>query len=114
MTEILEGVNTEFLKSGLDDDVHEVVLTGGSSLLPGLEELARRVFNRSVRLGEPGIDGGLSSMVNDPRYSTAIGLIMYGMRVDREPREPSGRFGREEGSGLGRILRWFRRLLPGD
>ncbi|MDR2611386.1 MAG: cell division protein FtsA [Deltaproteobacteria bacterium] len=114
MTDVLECVNMEFVKSGLDADVHEVVLTGGTSLLPGVADLARRVLNRSVRLGEPGIDGGLSSMVNDPRYSTAIGLIMYGLKCDKEPRGPGGPSGHEGGALPGRLWRSIRRFFAGD
>jgi cell division protein FtsA len=116
MTDIMESVNMEFVRSGMDQDVHEVVLTGGSSMLPGLVDLARRVLNRGVRLGEPRIEGGLSSMVNDPRFSTAIGLVMYGHRSERETRDPSQRAGAGAGGGSlpGRILRSFRRIFTGD
>jgi cell division protein FtsA len=110
MTDILESVNAEFVKSRLDDEVREVVLTGGTSLLPGLADLARRVLNRSARLGEPRVGGGLGAMVNDPRFSTAIGLVMYGQRSEQGAREP-GPGGRKGGGGP--LARWFKRLFTG-
>ncbi|MDR1038966.1 MAG: cell division protein FtsA [Deltaproteobacteria bacterium] len=112
MTDILECVNMEFVKSGMDEEVHEVVLTGGSSQLPGLADLARRILNRGVRLGEPRIDGGLSNMVNDPRFSTAIGLVMYGQRSERESREPQ--FGPVAGNTfMGKVFKGIRRFFVG-
>jgi cell division protein FtsA len=78
--ELIGLVHQEFLNSGIDSLVNEVVVTGGTSLLPGLPELAQQVLGRPVRLGVPRCEGGLSSMVNDPRYSTAIGLILHGLR----------------------------------
>jgi cell division protein FtsA len=53
-----------------------VVLTGGSSLLPGVAELAEQVFEMPVRLGVPRGLGGLSANVADPRFSTGVGLVL--------------------------------------
>jgi cell division protein FtsA len=113
MAGILEGVSGELAKSGMEDDVHEVVMTGGTSLLPGAAELARQILQRSVRLGAPRLDGGLSSMVNDPRYSTAIGLVMYGHRCGGETREPSARAAGGPASLPRRLIRGIRRIFAG-
>jgi cell division protein FtsA len=53
-----------------------VVLTGGTSLLPGIAELAEQVFEMPVRLGVPRGLGGLSANVADPRFSTGVGLVL--------------------------------------
>ena len=53
------------------------MLTGGSSLLSGMEELSKQVLNLPVRLGFPHYKGELADMVNDPSYSTAIGLLDF-------------------------------------
>ena len=53
-----------------------VVLTGGTSLLPGVAELAEQVFEMPVRLGVPRGLGGLSASVADPRFSTGVGLVL--------------------------------------
>jgi cell division protein FtsA len=55
-----------------------VVLTGGVSLLPGIRELAERVFEMPVRIGVPSNFGGLGDVVKNPIYSTATGLLLYG------------------------------------
>jgi cell division protein FtsA len=52
-----------------------VVLTGGSSLLPGIVELAEDVFLRPARVGWPGYSGALADVVRNPRFATVMGLL---------------------------------------
>jgi cell division protein FtsA len=59
-----------------------VVLTGGTSLLPGAAELAEQVFEMPVRLGLPRGLGGLSANVCDPRYATGVGLVLHAARAE--------------------------------
>ena len=61
-----------------------VVLTGGTSLLPGAVELAEQVFEMPVRLGLPRGIAGLSASINDPRYATGIGLVLHAARGAEE------------------------------
>ncbi len=62
-----------------------VVLTGGSSLMAGVAELAEQVFEMPVRLGVPQGLGGLSANVADPRYATGVGLVLHAARADAQP-----------------------------
>ena len=57
-----------------------IVLTGGSSILPGMPELAEQIFNLPVRRGVPQGIGGLVDVVNSPIYATGVGLVKYGSR----------------------------------
>ncbi len=57
-----------------------VVITGGSSLIEGMEDMAEQIFNMPARLGFPLGVGGLSDVVNNPMYATAVGLLLYGAR----------------------------------
>jgi cell division protein FtsA len=59
-----------------------VVLTGGTSLLPGAAELAEQVFEMPVRLGLPRGLGGLSANVCDPCYATGVGLVLHAARAE--------------------------------
>lgn len=62
-----------------------IYLTGGTSLLGGLSNLAEEIFQVPVRIfGAQGSTGSLAP-IEDPRYSTAIGLIRYAQeeRMDR-------------------------------
>jgi cell division protein FtsA len=57
-----------------------MVITGGSSLIEGMEDIAEQIFNMPTRLGFPQGVGGLSDVVNNPMYATAVGLLLYGAR----------------------------------
>jgi cell division protein FtsA len=59
-----------------------VVLTGGTSLLPGAAELAEQGFEMPVRLGLPRGVGGLSANVCDPRFATGVGLVLHAARAE--------------------------------
>ncbi len=77
--EILDIIEWELVRSGVIESLHAgIVLTGGVSLLPGIRELAERVFDLPVRIGVPYCFGGLGDVVKNPIYSTAAGLLMYG------------------------------------
>ena len=55
-----------------------VVLTGGTSLLPGIIEVAEHVIGMPVRRGFPQGIKGLTDIVNSPIYATGVGLVLYG------------------------------------
>ncbi len=79
--EIFTLVNREIIKSGYEDLIASgVVITGGSSILPGMPELAEQIFNLPVRRGLPQDIGGLIDVVNSPIYATGVGLVKYGSK----------------------------------
>ncbi len=79
--EIFTLVNRDIIRSGYEDLIASgVVITGGSSILPGMPELAEQIFNLPVRRGEPIGIGGLTDVVNSPIYATGVGLVKYGSR----------------------------------
>ncbi len=84
--EIFTLVNREIIKSGYEDLIASgVVITGGSSILPGMPELAEQIFNLPVRRGLPQGIGGLIDVVNSPIYATGVGLVKYGSKnLDRQ------------------------------
>ena len=45
-------------------------------MLEGIVELAEDVFKRQVRIANPKYSGNLSDVIANPRYATAMGLIM--------------------------------------
>ena len=49
-----------------------IVLTGGTALLEGLEEVAEEIFDLPVRRGDPGGIGGLMDRVSTPDFSTSV------------------------------------------
>jgi cell division protein FtsA len=96
---VRESGYEELLSSG-------VVLTGGTSLLPGMVELAEDIFLKPVRIGMPAYTGGLADVVRSPRYSTAVGLLeearLQRLR-GRKVAEQSGSFKET----LRRMKEWF-------
>ena len=57
-----------------------LVLTGGSSNLPGIAELAQNVTRLPVRIGVPVNLYGVSDTLRDPAYATAVGLLLWKMK----------------------------------
>ncbi|CCD29268.1 Cell division protein FtsA [Candidatus Glomeribacter gigasporarum BEG34] len=53
-----------------------VVLTGGASSMPGMIELGEDIFLKPVRVGMPQYAGGLADVVRNPRFATAMGLLL--------------------------------------
>ncbi len=112
--EIMMLINRELMKSGYDDQLNSgVVITGGAALLQGVPELAEQVFDLPVRRGYPLNIGGLTDVINDPKYATAVGLVLYGMRKEEVKAEKE--FRRRGGSGFGQVLNrmknWFKEII---
>lgn len=79
--ELFTLVQAELRRSGYEDLVAAgIVLTGGTSKMEGVVELAEEIFHMPVRLGAPINVRGLSDIVNNPIYSTGVGLLFYGMK----------------------------------
>ena len=55
-----------------------IVMTGGSSKIEGLIDLAEEVFHMPVRLGAPTLVSGMSEVVNNPIHATGVGLLLFG------------------------------------
>jgi cell division protein FtsA len=83
--EMFDLVRREIRRAGYDGMlVAGGVLTGGTSLLPGMADVAEQVLNLSVRLGHPLGVGGLRDIVQNPMYSTAVGLIVHSVSQENE------------------------------
>ena len=81
MDEVFQLIRKEIVKSGYEDYLGAgVVMTGGSMLLPGAVEAAEIAIGVPVRLGTPRHVGGLVDVIANPIYSSAIGLVLYGIK----------------------------------
>ncbi|MEW8587019.1 MAG: cell division protein FtsA, partial [Candidatus Thiodiazotropha sp.] len=79
--ELMTLIQAELRRSGFEDVIAGgVVLTGGSSKMEGVIDLAEEVFHMPVRLGVPQYISGLSDVVRNPIYSTGVGLLLFGLR----------------------------------
>ncbi len=93
LDEILGMVQREIERQGYVGKLAAgVVLTGGTAQLRGAVELAREVFAMPVRIGQPGrmLVGSLTDAVEQPRFSTATGLALYGMIEETKGAAPGG------------------------
>lgn len=92
--ELFTLVQAELRRSGFEDLLAAgIVLTGGSAKMEGVVELAEEIFHMPVRLGTPTNVRGLRDIVDNPIYSTGVGLLMYGMHQQRNgdrSSKPSG------------------------
>jgi cell division protein FtsA len=115
MEEIFEIVALEIKRSGYSKHLSGgAVLTGGGALIKGTSELAREVLGMPVKIGIPaGFSGGLVREIENPAYSTAVGLVHYGLKY-RSGGMPAGKgAGAREGSIrtiAGKMKAWFDQL----
>jgi len=83
--EIFRLVDGDIKKMGYEKSLNSgIVLTGGTALLEGLEDVAEEIFDLPVRRGDPVGVGGLVDRVMTPDYATAVGLLLYGQGFMRE------------------------------
>lgn len=106
--EMLALVDQELIRSGMKNQIGAgVVLTGGTALIEGIQELGEQIFNLPTRIGYPDKVGGLKDVVNSPMYATAVGLLMFG--AEKEGVEQRFRIRDENVFNriLGRMRKWF-------
>jgi cell division protein FtsA len=82
--EILYLIEKEITNSNLKDMLASgIVITGGSSLLPGLVELSEHIFDLPTKVGYPRGVNGLSEIIHNPIYAAALGLVKHGVRSQK-------------------------------
>ena len=106
--EIFTLVARELARAGFQDAATAgVVVTGGTSIMEGIPELAEGIFDQPVRRGVPIGVGGLADAIESPIYATAVGLALYG-RHSRAPGESGSAAG---ATPMGRLMRLVTGLL---
>ncbi|MFP4162196.1 MAG: cell division protein FtsA, partial [Ectothiorhodospira sp.] len=106
--ELLSLVQAELRRSGCEEMAAAgVVLTGGSSKMEGVAELAEEVFHMPVRLGMPQGVSGLVDAVRNPVHSTGVGLLLFGHR-SRQERTGEGLRGGSMKTVWARMRQWFQ------
>jgi cell division protein FtsA len=105
--ELFTLIQSELRRSGFEDVVAAgIVLTGGTSKMEGVVELAEEIFHMPVRLASPQGVSGLADVVNNPMYATGVGLLMYGLKQRTTDSQPMMRPGGGE-SIIQKIKTWF-------
>jgi cell division protein FtsA len=110
--ELFTLVQAELRRSGYEDLVPAgVVLSGGTSKMEGVVELAEEIFHMPVRVGYPQSVRGLNDIVRNPIYATSVGLLLYGSEQQMQHQQGAGGSGKAVGSGvglLGRAKAWLQ------
>jgi cell division protein FtsA len=114
--ETFELVQREIKRSGYDGLLRAgAVITGGSSQLPGIQDVAEATLNFPVRLAKPERMTGMADALRSPSYSTSVGLLGLGLEMDTVDGGGYRNGHPTSGINLGNILGgFFRRLLPDD
>jgi cell division protein FtsA len=106
--ELFTLVQAEIRRSGFEELIAAgIVLTGGTSKMEGVTELAEEIFHMPVRIGAPTNVRGLSDIVNNPIYSTGVGLLHFGVKEQRKLGS-SDRANTESGSMFEKLKSWFQ------
>lgn len=113
MEEIFDLLRQEIRHSAYDGLLPAgIVLTGGSSLIPGCRQLASQVLGVPVRIAKPQNLIGLTDQLDSPAYATSVGLLEWALLMSE-----SGQFIDRHGPKQGKV--WteqlkdlLRRLLP--
>ena len=74
--EICDNQLRHFMVTGL-------VITGGGSLLDGIEELAKNILSMPVRIGLPKTEQIIPDSLQNPIYATGYGLLMFAIRSNK-------------------------------
>jgi len=108
--ELLTLVQAELRRSGFEElCAAGIVLTGGSSSMEGVVELAEDIFQTQVRVGVPQDIVGLVDVVRNPAHSTGVGLLRYGAKAMTDPAFMSrGLDEKEAGGVMKRMAEWFK------
>jgi len=95
-----------------------MVLTGGTSALPGIKLIASKVLGMPVRTAQPENLTGLVDKLGSPAYSTSVGLLQWATTMrehdmivssgNKNRRRPRG----EKSMNFDQIKGWMKRLLP--
>lgn len=108
--ELFTLVQAELRRSGFEDMVPAgIVLTGGTSKMEGVVELAEEIFHMPVRVGYPQAVQGLTDIVRNPIYATSVGLLQYGLEhQDEAGPAAAGKGGSSAESLLSRAKAWLQ------
>lgn len=109
LSDIFESVENHLKKLGRSGLLPGgVIITGGGSFLPSIEELTKEYFKIPVQLAQENIRLSSKGQITDASYSVAYGLCLAGSST--EPEESLGlKFGRETS---GKFVKWLKNLWP--
>lgn len=106
--ELFSLVSAEIQRHHFKDMISSgIVLTGGASMIKGINEIAESIFELPVRVGSPQHISGLTDTLKTPIYSTATGLLLYAQKMMEDGRPSPIRSGNLKGIWA-RMRNWFQ------
>jgi cell division protein FtsA len=107
--EILEDVRSRLDAAGFEHlPSQQIVLTGGGSLIPGIDGLASRILGQRVRLGRPLRVQGLPQAATGAPFSAAVGLCLHAAHPQDEWWDFEIPVESYPARSFKRALRWFK------
>ncbi|OWU83957.1 cell division protein FtsA [Oceanicola sp. 22II-s10i] len=107
--EILEEVRYRLDAAGFDHlPSQQIVLTGGSSQIPGLDALASRILGQQVRLGRPLRVHGLPQAATGAAFASSVGMCLFSAHPQDEWWDFDLPMDRYPARSLKRAMRWFK------
>ena len=113
--ELFSYVIQEIKRSGYDGLLPAgMVLTGGTSALPGISQFARRMFNCPVRVAQPDNLLGMTDQLHSPAFSTSVGLLEWTvlMNTISYEKDTYRRQIHQDTVSWNKVINFLRRLLP--
>ena len=111
--ELLRLIRIKMAEAGIDDTTKStLVLTGGSSRLPGLDTLVKRHLTPNVRIGGANPISGLPEILRGPEFATSVGLLMWALKHPSPPpdsptQQSSPSSDNSHRARRSRLLRWM-------
>jgi len=113
MEEIFHLVLQEIRHSGYDGLLPAgVVLTGGSSLIPGTRQLAAQIMGVPARIAQPQNLVGLTDQLNTPAFSTSVGLLEWALLISESSQHIDHQRSKHMKNWTEQLKDLLRRLLP--
>ncbi|MFW5713291.1 MAG: cell division protein FtsA [Brevefilum sp.] len=113
MAEIFDLVLREIRRSGYDGMLPAgVVLTGGTSLVPGSRQLASQVMGVPCRIAKPQNLVGLTDQLDSPAYSTSVGLLEWALLMSDTDQYIERHVPKQMKNWTEQLKDLLRRLLP--
>ncbi len=117
--EMFALIMQEIKRSGYDGLLPAgMVLTGGTSALPGIKRVASEVLNMHVHTAQPENLKGLVDRLNSPAFATSVGLLYWALAmhehelVSDKPKKHRRSSKGESTVNFDKVKEWITRLLP--